>query len=77
MYEIPTGDFDAQRQAEKIGAISTLGVGRTAPQGWKDGGSIHDGLKGVQLVSQQSTSTIHDLFSISLPLSCKDLRADY
>ena len=50
MYEIPTGDSNAQRQAEKFGAKSTLGVGRTAPQGWMDGGSVHRDLKGVQMV---------------------------
>ena len=50
MYEIPTGDPGAQEQAKKHGSYSTLGVGRTAPQGWTDGGFIHDNLKGVQLV---------------------------
>ena len=54
MYEIPTGDYNAQREAEKIGAVSTLGVGRTAPLGWMDGANIHENLKGVQLVSRQS-----------------------
>ena len=51
MYEIPTGDSNAEAEAKKHNAISTLGVGRTAPQGWVDGAFIHDGLKGVQLVS--------------------------
>lgn len=51
MYEIPTGNSNAQEEAKKHKAIATLGVGRTVPQGWKDGGSIHDTLKGVQLVS--------------------------
>ena len=51
MYEIPTGNSNAQQEAEKHGAKSTLGVGRTAPQGWMDGGSVHESLKGVQMVS--------------------------
>ena len=51
MYEIPTGNSNAQQEAEKHGAKSTLGVGRTAPQGWIDGGSVHKTLKGVQMVS--------------------------
>lgn len=47
MYEIPTGNPNAQEEAKKHGAHSTLGVGRTAPQGWRDGEAIHEGLKGV------------------------------
>ncbi|KAK3174089.1 hypothetical protein OEA41_001333 [Lepraria neglecta] len=49
MYEIPTGDFDAEEQAKKHNCISTLGVGRTAPQGWMDGESVHESLKGVRV----------------------------
>lgn len=49
MYEIPTGDSSAQEKAKQHGAIATLGVGRTAPQGWTDGESIHEDLKGVSL----------------------------
>ena len=49
MYEIPTGDSSAQEKAKEHGAIATLGVGRTAPQGWKDGEFIHEELKGVTL----------------------------
>ena len=51
MYEIPTGDSMAEDEAKKHGAYSTLGVGRTVPQGWKDGEAIHDDLKGVLFVS--------------------------
>ena len=50
MYEIPTGDPNAEEEAKKRNYISTLGVGRTVPQGWVDGKFIHDSLKGVQLV---------------------------
>ncbi|KAL9100509.1 MAG: hypothetical protein Q9163_004132 [Psora crenata] len=49
MYEIPTGNSGAEEEAKKRGCYSTLGVGRTAPQGWTDGGFIHDNLEGVQL----------------------------
>ncbi len=49
MYEIPTGDSSAQEKAKQHGAIATLGVGRTAPQGWTDGEFIHEDLKGVAL----------------------------
>ena len=51
MYEIPNGDSMAEEQAKKHKCISTLGVGRTAPQGWEDAGFIHDSLEGVQIVS--------------------------
>ena len=50
MYEISTGDPSAQDLAKKHGCHSTLGVGRTAPQGWIDGAFIHHSLHGVMLV---------------------------
>lgn len=50
-YEIPTGDPNAQEQMEKHGCYSTLGVGKTAPQGWIDGECIHKSLEGVSVVS--------------------------
>ena len=49
MYEIDTGDSNAQEKAETWGAKSTLGVGRTAPLGWMDGESVHKSLKGIQM----------------------------
>jgi len=58
MYEIPTGDYNAEEQAKKHGAYSTLGVGRTAPLGWTDGGIVHDDLKGVSIVSRTSLRPI-------------------
>ena len=51
VYEIPTGDFNAEEEAKKHNCISTLGVGRTAPQGWMDGANVHENLKGVRVVS--------------------------
>ncbi len=47
LYEIPTGNSNAQQEAEKHNCISTLGVGRTVPQGWKDAECVHESLKGV------------------------------
>ncbi|KAL8760361.1 MAG: hypothetical protein Q9184_003383 [Pyrenodesmia sp. 2 TL-2023] len=49
MYEIPTGDYNAQEQAKKQNCISTLGVGRTAPQGWMDADGVHENLTGVTM----------------------------
>ncbi|KAL8867399.1 MAG: hypothetical protein Q9174_005689 [Haloplaca sp. 1 TL-2023] len=49
MYEIPTGNPMAEEEAKKTGCISTLGVGKTSPQGWTDGGFINEELKGVQI----------------------------
>ena len=47
MYEIPTGDTNAQEQAKKSNCHSTKGVGQTVPQNWKDAGCVHKDLKGV------------------------------
>ena len=58
MYEIPTGNSNAQQEAEKLGAKSTLGVGKTAPQGWNDAGSVHETLKGVQMVYDPSRALL-------------------
>ncbi|KAF1988038.1 poly-ribose polymerase [Aulographum hederae CBS 113979] len=47
MYEIPTGNSNAQSDCKKNGSIATLGVGRTVPLGWRDAGCVHNKLKGV------------------------------
>ncbi|KAL8689027.1 MAG: hypothetical protein Q9218_005205 [Villophora microphyllina] len=47
MYEIPTGNSNAEEEAKKRKCISTLGVGRTAPHGWTDGAIINKDLEGV------------------------------
>ncbi|KAL8710873.1 MAG: hypothetical protein Q9220_004677 [cf. Caloplaca sp. 1 TL-2023] len=49
MYEIPTGNSGAEEEAKKLKCISTLGVGRTAPHGWTDAGTVHESLEGVQI----------------------------
>lgn len=59
-YEIPTGDSQAKEEAMKRKCVSTLGVGRSAPQGWVDGEFVHDSLKGVSLVSIPSALDIRD-----------------
>ena len=51
MYEIPTGNSMAQEEAKKHNCISTMGVGRQAPQKWKDASCVADDLKGVMMVS--------------------------
>ena len=51
MYEIPTGDSNAEANAKKMNCLSTHGIGRTAPLGWKDGKTIHEKLAGVKIVS--------------------------
>ena len=51
VYEIPIGDSNAEENAKKLKCISTHGVGRTVPLGWKDGKTIHEKLTGVILVS--------------------------
>jgi poly [ADP-ribose] polymerase len=51
MYEIPTGNSNAQHEAEKHNCISTKGVGRTVPQAWKDAACVHENLRGVTMVS--------------------------
>ena len=50
-YEIPNGDSQAKEEAMKRKCVSTLGVGRSAPQGWIDGEIVHKSLKGVSMVS--------------------------
>jgi len=49
MYEISSGDSNAQDLSQKYGAIATKGVGRTVPQKWKDAGCVHKDLKGVKM----------------------------
>ena len=50
MYEIPSGDPNAQEEAKKHKCVATKGVGRTVPLKWRDAGCVHDNLKGVFMV---------------------------
>jgi poly [ADP-ribose] polymerase 2/3/4 len=43
------GNSNAAQIAKEQGCISTWGVGRTAPKGWKDAGCVHEDLKGVNM----------------------------
>ena len=45
--KLTDADYNAGERAVKAGSISTWGVGRTAPQGWKDAGCVHESLRGV------------------------------
>lgn len=70
MYEIPTGDYNAEEQARKHKCISTLGVGRTAPQAWMDADGIHESLAGVTFVSSCSANLLfscHPFFYYIFP----------
>ena len=49
MYEIPTGDSNAQEQAKKYNCVSTKGVGQTVPQKWKDASCVSKDLRGVMM----------------------------
>ncbi|KAK3636189.1 hypothetical protein LTR56_014352 [Elasticomyces elasticus] len=50
MYELMGGDSSAQEKSAEAGAIATLGLGRTVPQGWVDAGDvIMPELKGVMI----------------------------
>lgn len=62
MYEIPSGNSNAEEECKKKNCIATLGVGRTIPQAWKDAGSVHESLKGVNMVSiGRRTNTLRGL----------------
>lgn len=51
MYEITTGDSNAEEEARKHNCIATKGVGQEVPQKFKDARCLHENLKGVQMVS--------------------------
>lgn len=52
IYEIDTGDSNAEAAAKKHNCISTKGIGQEVPLKFKDAGCVHDSMKGVQMVSQ-------------------------
>lgn len=51
MYEIDTGDSNAEEAAKQHNCIATKGIGAEVPLKFKDAGCIHDDLKGVLMVS--------------------------
>ena len=54
LYEIDTGDSNAEAEAKKHNCIATKGVGQEVPLKFKDASCIHDNLKGVQMVCEYS-----------------------
>jgi poly [ADP-ribose] polymerase len=62
--KLKNSDYNAGEEAKKAGCISTLGVGQTAPQKWKDAGCIHENLKGVLMpdVSVQPGASSEDAY---------------
>lgn len=50
MYEIDTGDSNAEEEARKHNCIATKGVGKEVPLKFKDAGCVNDDLKGVLMV---------------------------
>lgn len=54
MYEIDTGDSNAEEMARKHNCIATKGVGKEVPEAWKDAGVISEELEGVMMVSLYS-----------------------
>jgi poly [ADP-ribose] polymerase len=51
MYEIPTGDSEAEEKCKSKNCIATKGTGQTVPLKWKDAGVVHESLEGVLMVS--------------------------
>lgn len=54
MYEIDTGDSNAEEAAKKHNCIATKGIGQQMPSKFKDAACVHESLKGVQMVRQSS-----------------------
>ncbi|GIJ85653.1 hypothetical protein Asppvi_004514 [Aspergillus pseudoviridinutans] len=59
MFEQFQANFNAGTDAKAQGKIATLGKGQTIPAGWKDAGSLHPTLSGVQM-PDVSKSTMFD-----------------
>ncbi|KAK9777548.1 putative Poly polymerase catalytic domain-containing protein [Seiridium cardinale] len=49
LYEIDSGEFDADEKAKKHNCIATKGVGKLGYMKWKDAGSVNPALKGVKM----------------------------
>lgn len=52
LYEIDTGDSNAEEAAKKHNCIATKGIGQEVPLKFKDAGCLYEDLKGVQMVSK-------------------------
>lgn len=51
MYEIPTGDSEAEEKCKQKNCIATKGTGQTVPLKWKDAVVVNESLEGVLMVS--------------------------
>ncbi|KAK5940734.1 hypothetical protein PMZ80_007151 [Knufia obscura] len=49
LYEIDTGDSNAEEAAKKHNCIATKGIGQEVPLKFKDAGCVHESLKRVQM----------------------------
>jgi len=47
--KLTTADYNAAERAQKSNHLSTLGLGQTAPAGWKDAVCVHPTLQGVSM----------------------------
>lgn len=47
--KLTNGDYNAAELAKNANCISTMGVGRTVPAGWKDAGCVHPSLQGIKM----------------------------
>lgn len=47
--KLTDADYNAGERAKEAKCLSTWGVGRTAPAGWKDAGCVHPSLRGVEM----------------------------
>lgn len=47
--ELTTADYNAAERAQESNRLSTLGLGRTVPAGWKDAVCIHPTLQGISM----------------------------
>ena len=55
--KLTNADYNAEDRVKAANALSTWGVGRTAPQAWKDAGAVHETLKGVNMPDVVSVAT--------------------
>jgi poly [ADP-ribose] polymerase 2/3/4 len=47
--ELTTADYNAAERARDSNRLSTLGLGQTAPAGWKDAVCVHQSLQGISM----------------------------
>ncbi|QSS65792.1 polymerase [Histoplasma capsulatum] len=60
MLELVNSDYHAGENAKKQGSLSTLGKGRTIPQGWKDAACVHSDLSGVLMPDVSTPPKLQD-----------------